>query len=135
MAAPKRVAYFKAKLEDKPGAVLAFTQLLKSKNIGLSGLWGYGTQSGEAEVVCIPKNPDKFRTFVKTAGLVVQEGTGFLLKGTDKTGALVKPFQAIAKAGVNVISGNAMAAGGSYTAFLQVGAADIEKTGAAIGAK
>ena len=135
MATPKRVVYFKGRLEDKPGSGLAVAQSLKAKNIGLVGLWGYGTQPGEAEMYCIPKDPDKFRNFAKAAGMVVEEGVGFYLKGADRTGALVKTLELIAKAGINIVAVHAMAAAGNFGAFLRVAPADVDKTAAALGAK
>jgi len=134
MAKPKHVTYFKARLDDKPGALLAFAQNLKAKNISLSALWGYGTEPGEAVMFCIPKDPERFRSFARTAGMPVEEGNGFLVKGADKTGALLKPLDAIAKAGVNINALHAISAGGNYGAFIRVAPADIETTGKALGA-
>jgi len=135
MAQSKRVTYFKAVLEDKPGALLAVAQQLKSRNIGLVAIWGHSTQTGEARMYCVPKDAEKFRTFAKAAGMTVNEGNGFLLKGADKTGALVKSLESIAKAGVNIVALDAIAASGNYGAFLRVDPADFEKTAEALGAR
>ncbi len=135
MAQPKRVTFFKTMLEDKPGAGLALAQYLKSKNVNLAALWAYGTQTGQAEVYCIPKDVDKFRNFMKSTGMTTWEGTGFLLKGVDKTGALIKSLDALAKASINVTAIHAIAAAGNFGAFLRVPDADIEKAATALGAK
>ncbi len=135
MATAKRVTFFKAKLEDRPGALLSVAQSLKAKNIGLVALWGYGSQPGEAELYCIPKDTDKFRAFLKTSGMTMWEAAGFLLKGADKTGALVKSLEVIAKAGVNIVAIHAMAASGNYGAFLRVSDNDIQKTADALGVR
>jgi prephenate dehydratase len=65
----------------------------------------------------------------------VEEGTGVFVKGTDKTGALVKTLEVIAKEGVNITALHAIAAGDSYGAFIHVAAGDVEKTSKALGAK
>jgi len=135
MAKPQRVTYFKANLEDKPGALLAIMQDLKSKNLGLTGLWGFATQPGKAELYIVAKNPDKVRKAWQSAGLIAEEGTGFLLKGTDKTGVLVKNLQAIADAGVNIRAIDAIAVGGRYGSFVWVAPADVERAAHALGAK
>jgi hypothetical protein len=135
MAKPKRVTYFKTMLEDKPGTGLAFAQSLKSKKINLSALWAYGTQTGQSEVFCIPKDVDKFRAFVKSAGITTWEGSGFILKGEDKPGALVKSLEALANAGVNVNAIHAIAAGGNFGAFVKVPDAEVDKAASALGAK
>jgi hypothetical protein len=135
MAKPKRVTYFKTMLEDKPGAGLAFAHALKKGKINLAALWAYGTQTGQAEVYCIPKDIDKFRNFLKGAGMTTWEGVGFLLKGPDKTGALIDSLDALAKAGVNVTAVHAIAAAGNFGAFVRVPDTDIEKATVALGAK
>ena len=135
MAKPKIVTYFKTGLEDKPGTLLAAAQEMKSKKIGLVSLWGYGTQPGKGELYCIPKNPDKFRTAYKPSGLPAEEGSGFFVKGDDKTGALLKTLEAIAKAGINITAIHAIAAGDNYGSFIHVAPVDMEKTAKALGVK
>jgi len=135
MAKPKVVTFFKMSLEDKPGKLLAIVKEMKAKKLGLVALWGYGTQPGQGELYCIPKNPDKFRSTYKPTGTQMEEGTGLFVKGTDKTGALVKTLDAIAKEGVNIKAMHAVAAGGSFGSFISVGPEDLTKTAEALGAK
>ena len=135
MAQPKRVTYFKAKITDTPGTLLGIAQTLKARKIGLVALWGYSTQPGGAELYCIPKDVEMFRSFAKASGMAIWEATGFLLKGTDRTGALVSTLDVLAKAGINIVALHAMAAAGNYGAFLHVSDADVDKTAAAIGAR
>lgn len=135
MAKAQRVIYFKASVEDKPGALLAIAKDLKSKNLGLVGLLGYGTAAGHAEDYVIPKNADKLRTAWKASGIAFEEGTGFFLKGADKTGVLVKSLEAIAQAGINIVGISALAVKGQYGAFLWVAQSDVEKTAQALGLK
>ncbi len=135
MAKSKRVTYFKTMLDDKPGTGLAYAESLKKKKINLSALWAYGTQTGQTEVYCIPKDPDKFRDYAKAEGMTTWEGTGFLVKGTDKTGALIKSLSALAEAGINVNAIHAIATGGNYGAFVRVPDVDIERAAEALKAK
>ncbi len=134
MAKPKRTSFFKTKLENRPGALLAVAQQLKAKNVGLLALWGFSTQTGEARMYCVPKDPDKFRAFASAAGMTVEEGSGFLLRGPDKTGALITSLEMVARAGVNLVALQAVAAAGNYGAFVWVEPEDVEKTGKALGA-
>lgn len=135
MAKPKLVVFFKTSLEDRPGTLLAVARDMKSKNLGLLALWGYGAQPGQADLYCIPKNPDKFRSAYKPAGMSMEEGTGLFLKGADTTGALVKTLEAIAKEGLNIIAIHALAASGNYGCFIRMAPADMEKAVAILGAK
>jgi hypothetical protein len=135
MAVAKRVTYFKTNVEDKPGALLTIAQDLKSKNLGLVALWGFATQPGQAEIQLIPKNPDKLRNAWKISGMMFEEGTGFFLKGADKTGALVNTLKMIAVAGVNIVAHHAVGVAGSYGAFIRVAPADVEKMAGVLKAK
>ena len=135
MAKPQRVTCFKANLEDRPGALLAVLQGLKSKNIGLVGLWGYATEPGKADLWVVPKNPDKLRAAWSASGTLADERTAFLLKGADKTGALLKPLEALASAGVNMSAADGIAVSGNFGSLVWVGPADVEKAAQALGAK
>jgi hypothetical protein len=135
MPQPKKVTYFKTQIDDRPGTLHMITQELQAKKIGLVALWGYAKEPGKADLYCIPKDADKFRAFMKGTGMAAWEGTGFLLKGTDKTGALVRSLEGLAKAGVNMTALHAMAALGNFGAFLHVSDADVEKTAAILKAK
>ncbi len=135
MAKPQRLTYFKTPLEDKPGALLAVAKALKAKNIGLISLWGYSTSPGMAELLLIPKNPDKLRKAWKDSGKILEEATGFFVKGGDKTGALVKSLDAIAQTGTNLSAISAVAVGGKYAGMVWVKTEDIEKTAKALNAK
>jgi hypothetical protein len=108
---------------------------LKAKNIGLSGLWGFATQGEKAELYVVPKNPDALRKLWSTPGVIADEGTGFLLRGEDRTGALNKNLQALADAGVNIDAIDAIAVSGRFGSFLWVAPADIDKAAKALGAK
>ncbi len=134
MAKAKRVAYFKAKIEDKPGALLALTMDLKAKNLGLVGLKGV-SGAGQGDILVIAKNPDKLRDAWKASGVLTEEGAAFFISGADKTGVLVASLDAIAKAGVNIVAIEAIAIGGKYGAILWVSPEDLDKTAQALGVK
>lgn len=135
MAKPQRVTYFKINLEDKAGSLLGIAQDLKSKKIGLVELGGQDMQPGRAEIHLIAKNPDKLRDAWKSSGMNFEEGTGFFVKGVDRTGVLVATLDSLAKAGVNIVMSEAMGVGGNYGFFIRVAPADVEKTVEALKAK
>jgi hypothetical protein len=135
MANPQRVTYFKINLEDKAGSLLGIAQDLKSKKIGLVGLGGQDVQGGRAEMYLIAKNPDKLRNAWKLSGMNFEEGTGFFVKGADRTGVLVATLATLAKAGVNIVMSEAMGVGGHYGLFIRVAPADVERTAQALKVK
>lgn len=135
MAKVKRVVYFVANSEDKPGSLLNVMKELKTKNVGLVGLWGYSAPDGRGMLYAVAKNPDKLRTLWKTNGILAEEGTGFWITGTDRTGALVGTLEAIAAAGINIKMMDAIAVGGRFGSLLWVDAAQIDNTAKALGCK
>ena len=135
MAKPQHVVYFRASVEDKPGALLEVLKDLKAKNLGLVGLWAYGVAGGKTDIYFIAKNPEKVKNTLQASGLLAGEGTGLWIKGADKTGALLKPLEAIAKAGVNIEATHALAFGGKYGSFFRVKPEDVEKASQALGGK
>jgi len=135
MANAQRVTYFKAGLKDQPGALLGIMQDLKSKNISLRSIWGFVKSEGNADLFVIPKDPKKLKSLWTASGLLVEEGTGFFLKGTDKTGALVKTLEVLAKANMNIKAIKGIVVGGKYGVVLWFDAADVEKAAQVLGAK
>lgn len=133
MAKAKRVPYFKAIIENKPGALLAIAKDLKDRKIDLIALKGIG-QAGQGEILVVAKNPDALREAWKDSGILVEEGTVFLMSGTDATGALVTSLEAIANAGVNIVATEALGVGGKFGTILWVSPEDLDKTAQALGA-
>ena len=135
MAKPQRVTFLKANLKDQPGSVLGIMKDLKSKNIALKSLWGYGKSEGAADLYAIAKDPDKLRDAWKASGVFAEEGTGFFIKGVDKTGVLLKSLEALAQANVNMKALIAIAVSGKYGSIIWVDAMDVEKAAQVLGAK
>jgi len=133
VAKVKRVTYFMANLEDKPGELLRVMQNLQEKKIGLKGLWGFGTHSGKAQLFVVARKAEKLRSVWQSSGLVAEEGTGFLIKGDDQTGAMIKSLQRLADSGVNIHAVDAIAVKGRYASFLWVQREDVEKAAEALG--
>jgi hypothetical protein len=126
------MTYFKAKVEDKPGGLLALAAKLKDENIDLVGMKGV-SHAGHGDVLVIPKNPDKVRTAWTAHGILLEEGTLFFLSGVNKTGALTTDLEALAKANVNIGALEAGAVGTKFGAFLWVAPGDVEKAAKALG--
>jgi hypothetical protein len=135
MAKPQRVTFLKANLKDQPGTLLGIMKDLKSKNIALKSLWGYGKSEGAVDLFAIAKDPDKLRNAWKATGVFAEEGTGFFIKGVDKTGVLLKSLEALAQANVNIKASIAIAVSGKFGWIIWVDAMDVEKAAQVLGAK
>lgn len=133
MAKAKRVTYFKTRLENEPGALLALINDLHAKKLGLIALKGIA--HGDAgEILAVAKNPEKLRETWTASGVIAEEGLAFFLSGADKTGALVESLGTLASAGINIAAIEAVAAGTSFGAILWVAPEDVDKTAQALGA-
>lgn len=135
MAKAQRVQYVMATVDDRPGTLLKLMQDLKARNISLSGLWGFGTRDGKAQVYVVAKSPEKVKNAWRASGQVAEEGTAFFTKGTDRAGALLKTLEALANAGINVRAIHAVAVGGRYGSFLWIDPSDVEKAAKALEAR
>jgi len=135
MAKAKRVTYLAANLDDKPGTAARLLDDLKEANIALVGMWGYGMPDGKAKLYAVAKNPDKLRTKWTGAGILAEEGTGFILNGADRTGVLVKSLDALSAAGINIKMMDALATGGKFASMVWVDASQVEAAAKALGAK
>jgi len=135
MAKPERLTCFRTTIVDKPGVLLSMAKEFKSKNIGLIGSWGFAAQPGQAEMYVIPRKPEKLAGAWKAAGTSFQEGTAFLVRGADETGALITTLETLAREGINITATGAVAVGGKYGALLWVAQEDVERTAAALGIK
>ena len=132
MAQVQRITFLKTSLKDQPGTLSGIMQNLKSKNIGLKGLWGYGKEDGTAELFIIPKDAAAVKSLWTAAGLTVEEGTVFFLTGSDKTGVLLKKLAVLTTANVNIKAMNALAVEGKYGSVIWVDAADVDKAAKAL---
>jgi hypothetical protein len=135
MARAQRVRYFKAHIDNKPGTLLQVMRQLKARNLGLCGLWGFAANGSSAEVYVVPKSPDKLRKLWTGAGILQEEGVGFWLRGVDRVGALNKSLEALAGAGVNIDSIDAVSVGKQFGSFIWVDPGDIDKASDALKAK
>ncbi|MBI4548939.1 MAG: hypothetical protein HY707_13225 [Ignavibacteriae bacterium] len=131
----RKSTYFMAHLKDKPGALLKVMRDLKARNISLLGLWGFGTGKGKADLFVVAKNPARLRKYWKASRMLAEEGTGFFITGTDRTGALLEDLKALANARINIHAIDAIAAGGRFDSFVWVEASKVKKAAKALKAK
>ena len=127
MASVRRVTYLKARLKDKPGSLLNLMQGLKRKKLGLSGLWGYSTRGGRAELYVVAGNTAKVRAQFRSAQAFATEGKGFWVTGKNQIGALNRCLEALAKARVSIIAIDAIAVAGRFGSFIWVKPNNVAK--------
>ena len=135
MAKPQQVTCFHANLQDRPGELFGIMKDLKAKGVNLTAVWGFATSPGNGEVYAVAKNPQKLREAWKALGLAAEEKNAFFIKGTDRTGALLKTLEALSTARVNITAIEAIAVGGQFGSFIWVNDADVGRAAGVLGAK
>jgi hypothetical protein len=125
--AVKLVECFDWKVEDRPGELLRAAEALAKAGVNLDALWAYTSQQSEPKIAAIGKNPAKLEAALKKGGVRPSVTRCFWVSGTDKAGALVKTFRALAEANINVECFDALAVGGKYAATFWVSGADLPK--------
>jgi predicted amino acid-binding ACT domain protein len=110
----RRVTCFSLSVQHRPGVVAGLARALKQNDVDLTALWGFGMGPGQAQIICQPTDPAKFRKVASAAGWSVTEGVAFEIAGEDQVGALVDMLDRVAGAGLNLEAINAVAVAGQY---------------------
>lgn len=134
MATIDKIPFFIANVKDEPGTLLKIMYDLKARNLSLSGLWGFGTNEGKAQLFVVAKDSEVLRKAWNNIGLYAEEGTGFFVRGEDRIGALIDCLERLVKANINIHAIDAIAIEGLFGSFIWVEACDVEKAAIALGA-
>src|SRR5258708_39883041 len=133
----RRMDYFYAMVNDKPGQAVKIVEALAADGVGMVAFSGFRQGKKKSQIVFVPEDAKAFRKLAKKMGLDISKTkTGFLLQGEDKTGALSRVFGRPAKKKINVTAIDAVASGaGRYGAVLWVKQKHVKKAAKALGAK
>ena len=125
--AVKKIVVHCVDIEDKPGSL----QKLLSQS-SLSGIdfmcfaaFSCGQNRGRAFVGA--KDPKKFETFAKEAGLKATEAAGFILDDEDRIGAAADTLLGIAENDISGLAGSALVCDGRYHLLMVVSSRDADK--------
>lgn len=131
----RKVDYYVLHTNDQPGEGAHLLKTLKKHKINLLALTAYPTGGG-SQVELIPEKPEQLIELAKRFGWKLSsKKTGFLARGKDRTGALVKLAGTLAEAGVNITAVDAISAGGDrYGAIVWVNPKDVNKASRLLGA-
>jgi prephenate dehydratase len=133
MATIRRITAFVTSLDDRPGSLLELMTLLKETKVNLAGLWGYTMGPGQAEVLLVAKDDKKLHAALVKAGRQFTQRSAFLLKGTDRVGALLETLRTFAEAEINLEAANAIAIGGKFGAYFWMKEEEIARAERALG--
>jgi len=134
--AVRKASYYSMKVAQRPGAGAQLLAGLKRSKVNLLAFTGFPAAGG-AQVDFIPKDNAKFVQAARKAKLKLSaRKTVFLATGADKVGALTSILGRLAKAKINLVSLQAVSAGGGrYGAMFWVKAKDVAKASRALKAR
>lgn len=124
--AVRKASYYSMKVPQRPGSGAQLLGELKKAKVNLLAFTGFPAAGG-AQVDFIPKDNAKFTQAARKAKMKLSaRKTVFLASGADKVGALTSILNRLAKAKINLVSLQAVTAGGSrYGAMFWVKAKDV----------
>jgi len=136
MASIRKADYYTMKVSQRPGAGAGLLAAMKAAGVNLLAFTGFPAGGG-AQVDFIPDNSVKFRRAAKKAGLrVSKRKTVFLVRGSDRVGALTGVLGKLAAKKINLVALSAVTAGsGRYGMIFWVKPKDIARTSRLLGAR
>ncbi len=131
----KRIEYYYAEVEDRPGEGRRLLEFLSAHGINLIAFTAFPLEGRKAQLDFVPENAEKFKTAAGEAGIpIVGPKKAFLIQGDDRTGVLVEYHLRLADAGVNIFASNGINDGsGRFGFILWVKPSEFEKAASALG--
>lgn len=126
MASIRKADYYTMKVSQRPGAGAKLLGAMKAAGVNLLAFTGFPSGGG-AQVDFIPDKSAKFRQAAKKSGLrVSKRKTVFLVRGSDRVGALTGVLGKLASKKINLVALSAVTAGnGRYGMIFWVKPKDI----------
>ncbi len=130
----RRVEYYYVMVPNKPGSGAKVLGVFEEAGVNLLAYLGFPAGRGKSQIDLVPQNPAAFRRAAQKAGLKLSRPKrAFLVKGSDRVGAVAELSRRLAKAKVNVTAGCAtIAGGGRYGMILWVRPAAYAKAARAL---
>ena len=107
----RKVEYFSIQVPNAPAKAFGVLSTLVSAKVDLLACVGV-PHGSRAKIDVVPADPAKFKRVVKKAKLAfASEKSGFLIQGTDRSGALTDHLKKLGDGGINVTGIDALSAG------------------------
>lgn len=132
----RKVSYFYTMAPNRPGAGARILRALRAAGVNLLAFSGF-PHGGKAQLDLVPENNAAFLRAARKAGVKLsRKKAGFLIRGSDRTGACSAVLDKLAKVRISVTAMDAVTAGGGrWGAILWVKSKDVARAGKALGAR
>jgi len=132
----RKAAYFSIHAPNRAGVGARMLKGLSDQGVNLLAFTGF-PHAGRAQVDFIPADAGKFLRAARKLGLRVgKRKTVFIARGSDKPGAIAGICGKLARAGINMVAMDAVAAGnGRYGAIFWVKRKDVGRASRVLGAR
>jgi hypothetical protein len=117
----RKVEYFSIQVPNAPAKAFGVLSTLVSAKVDLLACVGV-PHGRRAKIDVVPADPAKFKRVVQKAKLAfTSEKSGFLIQGTERSGALTDHLKKLGDGGINVTGIDALSAGeGRWGAIIWV---------------
>jgi len=131
----RRVDYFYATVEDKPGEGYRLLERLKERGVNLLAFTAFPAGEGQTQLDFFPESAEQMLEAAAEEGItLIGPKKAFLIQGEDKPGALVEHHLKLSNAGVNVHAANGVSSiSGAFGYVMWVKPEDYEKAAQALG--
>lgn len=132
----RKTAYFSMQTANRPGQGAKLLNGLAAHGVNLIAFTGF-PNAGRAQVDFIPYDVPRFLRAARKLGFKLsRKKTVFLAQGDDKPGAIAAICDKLAKARINMVAMDAVAAGrGRYGAIFWVRPRDVARASRVLGAR
>jgi len=132
----RKVNYCYPIVPNRAGQGARLLAELKRAGVNLLAYSGFPVGGGNSQLDLVLEDMGPLRRLARRNGWRLSKvKKGFLIQGTDEVGAVHRHLQKLAKAGINVIAADAVAAGkGRYGMILWVKPRDYGRAAKALGA-
>ncbi len=127
----KRVWIGHLDMPDRVGLLAEAAAMWKEDGVDFRALVMYSLD-GKAYIIASPKDLAAADACAAKVGLQVAKTEGIFVKGDDEMGALIPVAEALAAAGVNIVSMISAATGGKFGACFEIAPDDFERACAAL---
>lgn len=131
----RKVDYWYVVVDNEPGAGARVLEALRDRGVNLRAFHGFPS-GGRAQLDLVPEDGERLRAAADESGFTLSERKqALIVEGEDRVGALADILGGLARAGINVVAVDAVAAGaGRYGALLWVAPEHYEQAATVLGA-